>query len=448
MQQQLEKNEEEQHATQMPLTEVALEEEIVCGMRAKPFKEGLLPQILAITIFIPIVLLFANIGDLRKVSPFINPAFIVIYIFGILFVVLDWYYRWIRVDKEGIHWRNIFRKKQFARWEDISDYYLEIPKIVQVISTHIMPAKSVVIFRDGRKLSLLPEFGVLTPTTKLHQRIMEKASNAPAQSWEMEGIRSQEDWEYTYSISDKNPAKKIAYIVSGIVLIAIMPITMFQMIVNKNIPADKNLFFIIFFSVMAMFMVGICILGHYADIFLRYFKLKAFRKIQIKVNREGVSWINAEGSGSAKWEQVIALRREGGITSEKVCYVVSLAGNEETEIRFPGNTIFRDYMHPAKKRIPLETAIQMYGIGTKNKTIEQTEDMLNTAIPQSAYPIAGAKIYSYNTIGMRDAKKKLTPIMFVFPIILFILFRPTNRILPIEFIYNSFCLYIFSIANI
>jgi hypothetical protein len=446
MQQQLEKEEnkgkEEQYIAQMPVLEEAseevLEEEIICGTRTKSAKEGLFPPlIVAIIIFPTLFFLFRNLFHNSEYSLFITFSVVLFSVFIILFSILDWFYRWIRTDKENISWQNIFKKKQFARWEDVSDYYMEIPKIVLGVSTHVMPPKSVVIFRDGRKLSLIPEVGVLTPTTHLHKRIMEKAINAPIRSWEMQGIRSQEDWEYTYTLTDTNQTKQRISIFCSLLMISILPIFMYQMIANRNVPDSKSLVLTIIFSTMITFIGGLFILGHHLDRFSKILRLKAFRKTQITVNREGLSWTNAEGNGSAKWEQVIALRREGIITSGKMCYVVSLAGKEETEVRFPGALIFRDYAHPRKRRIPLETVIQMYGMGAKNKTIEQKEDMLSTATPQSAYPIAGAKVYSYNTLSMREAKKRIPQMTLFIPLISFAFYKDISKIFPIGFIYFS-----------
>jgi hypothetical protein len=109
---------------------------------------------------------------------------------------------------------------------------------------------------------------------------------------------------------------------------------------------------------------------------------------KIGVDREGLAWQTASGSGTATWDQVIGMRLE-----EDKYLVVSLAGTEEDEFRFsPMNCKTPNYPD-----LHLGTIIQKYSPALRDKKLQGKDEVLHVATPKSTYPISGAKIYSYDT---------------------------------------------------
>jgi hypothetical protein len=413
------------------------EEEIQSGLRAKPFKQSVLPYLTATAAFPIAYLVMKSLVPHDKVFGLVMFWVLgTVCIAALAYLLLSWFRHWTRMDAQGIHWQTIWGKKQFGRWEDVEDYYLQVAPPLPAMPAHLQPPQSIVVFQDGRKLRLIHDLTNPQLTTDMRKRITEKTPHLNLVFWETQGIRTQENWNYTYHFPEKYQSKQVVRLASGFLLLLLPPLLMFAIgFIQGFFPSLPSFIFV---SLLILGLVGLisglALLVLSASNLFQWFKLKPFWKTQITVDREGLSWTDANGSGSASWEQVIALRREGAVASDKVCYVMSLAGKEETEIRFPGATSFRDYSSLKQRRVPLETIIQTYGIGARDKEIEQDDEVIGTAVPQSIYPIAGAKVFSYNTISLREGRKKILPGIFAIPAFTLFLFTTTKNAPNLAFI--------------
>jgi hypothetical protein len=351
---------------------------------------------------LPGVCLFAsrNIGGLAGSLVFAT------FLCGLLlYLVLIWFHHWVRTDTEGLHWQTVFSKKQFGRWEDIADYHLEY----SLLSDNV----SVVIFQDGSTFRLSSALHATKELDVLKEQIVEKSINASAKLWEYSAIHPQKDWQYEYNLPVNKYHKSILKLISSSSLIILSLV--FAVITFNYFTPNFSITIAIIISAIAFF--GVTMFAINALYFYALLKTKPFWKTRISVNRQGLSWVTENGNGFAAWEQVIGLRREGRIESEKSSYVISLSGTEESEIHFSGATFFRDHTCEKQQRLPLETIIQHCAPALKGQKMQAAfqQEVVKVSAPRSTYSIAGAKVYSYN---LKMMQQMLALFVFVFSILL------------------------------
>jgi hypothetical protein len=321
--------------------------------------------------------------------------------------------RWIRTDATGICWQTPLRKKQFHRWDEVVDFYLEdatSPYVTPVVSPRV-----VIVFRDEQKVHASATTENFFVLRQLQEVVVKNATTANTNIWEYKSIRQKDDWKYNYSISK---IRERQLILNTVLMTIIYLFAFFSICSLFNF---YKINFSSFISVLVMpFLVAFMMrLKEYQDS-KKYSKVKIISTTTISVDRSGMSWQNVNGSGSASWEEVIGLR----LDNVSGLYILSLAGHDEQELVFPKNACFRDADNPKAKWLPFEVIVKQYAPNVREQNIPIVGEALESPRPYSAYPVTGTKVYTYNiqkNITSKNDIYGLTAVGFFFSFITFVI---------------------------
>jgi hypothetical protein len=146
-------------------------------------------------------------------------------------------------------------------------------------------------------------------------------------------------------------------------------------------------------------LIPLSLIIFYSNKYNGYHKSKKLKRLHIYTSKTSFGYSETADLNSVSfvpWEQIIALRFDT-LAHQYVC---SLSGSDETEIRFPKHTDFRNVLpsvKSVKEVLPLELLLQQNAPALRHQQITILDnEALTLPQPHAAYPIEGTKVYTYN----------------------------------------------------
>lgn len=217
---------------------------------------------------------------------------------GAFWVTRSLLYQEIIADETGLRWRNPFGPWKSARWDEISDFYLEKWKRTPTVET------------PQGKIKIIPE---LTGKEGLMALIAERSANAPSREWEMEKLRAHHKYvkrlDY-WTNSQKWTAPLIfgTLIVCGVLLFGLDYFSPKSAIPTQPIASSRPLDWLS----LLMALVGF---GPVAALFMFIAPLmwrdrnfaSRHRAEHLEISPRGLAWQNGGNRIEANWDEVRAI---------------------------------------------------------------------------------------------------------------------------------------------
>ncbi len=218
--------------------------------------------------------------------------------FGAIYLVASLLHEEVIADEIGLRWRGAFGPWKSAKWEEISDFYLEKWKRTPTIET------------PQGKLKIIPE---LAGKEGLMALIAERSANAPARGWEMEKLRAHHKYvkRFDYWTNSQKWTAPLSFgtlIVCGILLFGLNYFSPKSAIPAQPIASSRPFDWLS----LLMALVGF---GPVAALFIfiaplmwreRTFAYR-HRAEHLEISPRGLAWQNGENRIEASWDEVRAI---------------------------------------------------------------------------------------------------------------------------------------------